>query len=361
MKKLVLVITVSCIALLAAVAGGIAYLGYEFTKTRPSNSEQEVIYEVVTGKSFGTIARELEQKGLIRNANFFSYYAKYKGDRSKIKVGEYLFKTNMLPDEVLQILVSGKSIAKSFTVSEGLSTYEIADLYEKNGYGKAAEFMNLVRDPQLIESLLGEKLESLEGYLFPETYMLTKYTDTRALITNMVKRFLIVYNEVIPQTQIQGMTRNQIVTLASIVEKETGAPEERPMIASIFHNRLAKKMRLQTDPTIIYGKAEQLGKIVINITHADLVTPTRYNTYTIEGLPPTPISNPGKEALLATVKPAKTPYFYFVSKKYGTHIFSEEYKDHQKAVQSFQLNAKAREGHSWRELKGKEKLKTKAN
>lgn len=259
----------------------------------------------------------------------------------------------MVPDEILQIITSGKSIARSFTVSEGLSSYEIAELYEKEGFGKGSDFMSLIRDPQLIKELLGENLESLEGYLFPETYMLTKYTDARALIANMVKRFLIVYNEVAPQSAIQGMTRNQIMTLASIIEKETGAPEERPLISSIFHNRLAKKMKLQTDPTIIYGKAESLGKIVINITHSDLVTPTRFNTYVIDGLPPTPIANPGKEAILAAMKPAQSDYLFFVSRNDGTHVFSESYQAHLQAVQSFQQNTKAREGHSWRELKNR--------
>jgi UPF0755 protein len=355
MKKTIFILVSAFIILLAAIAGGIGYLGYEFSRTRPSESEQEVIYEVVSGKAFNTIAKDLESKGLVRNANFFSWYAKITGQRSKIKVGEYLFKTNMLPDEVLHVLISGKSIARTFTVSEGLSIYEIAERFETEEFGKAADFMKLVHDKELIQSLLGENVESLEGYLFPETYMMTKYTDAKGLITNMVKRFLVVYNQVLPLSQIQGLDRNQIVTLASIVEKETGAPEERPLIASIFHNRLAKKMKLQTDPTIIYGKAEKLKKIVVNITHADLLEPTRYNTYVIDGLPPTPICNPGKEALLATVKPAHSNYFYFVSKNDGTHVFSEEYKDHQKAVHDFQVNAKAREGHSWRELNEKPK------
>lgn len=354
MKKTVLVLVLSVVALLAAVAAGVGYLAYDFTHTRPSNTAQDVVYEIEPGKAFNTIAKDLESKGLVRNASFFSLYARLKKESSKVKVGEYLLRTNMLPEEILQVFVSGKSIARAFTVSEGLSTYEIADLYEKEGFGKASEFMAWVHDPQFIQSLLGEKEESLEGYLFPETYMLTKYTDTKTLISNMVKRFLYVYNEVSPQSEVQGMTRHQIVTLASIIEKETGAPEERPLIASIFHNRLTRKMKLQTDPTIIYGKAEKSGKIVINITKADLLTPTRYNTYVIDGLPPTPIANPGREALLAAMKPAHTNFLFFVSKNDGTHIFSEDYKAHQKAVHDFQLNAKAREGHSWRELKNRQ-------
>ncbi|MDG0814812.1 endolytic transglycosylase MltG [Bdellovibrio svalbardensis] len=354
MKKTILVLIIAVVALLTAVGAGVGYFVYDFTHTRPSEVAQDVVYEVEPGKAFNTIAKDLENKGLVRNATLFSLWARFKGERSKVKVGEYLLRTNMLPEDILQTLMSGKSIARSFTVSEGLSIYEIADLYEKEKFGTAADFLALVRDPKLIQSLLGEPEESLEGYLFPETYMLTKYTDTKTLITNMVKRFLYVYNEIIPQSEIKGMSRREIVTLASIIEKETGAPEERPLISSIFHNRLNKKMKLQTDPTIIYGKAEKLGKIVINITRADLLTPTRYNTYVIDGLPPTPIANPGREALLAAIKPASTNYLFFVSKNDGTHIFSEDYKAHQKAVQSFQLNAKAREGHSWKELKKKE-------
>ncbi|ASD65260.1 endolytic transglycosylase MltG [Bdellovibrio bacteriovorus] len=350
MKKTILVLILAVVILLASVGGGVAYLAYQFTNSRPSDVAQDVVYEVTPGKGFATIAKELEEKGLVKNATFFNLFARFKGDRSKIKVGEYLLRTNMIPAEVLEAITSGKSIARSFTVSEGLSTYEIAELYEKQGFGTAESFMALVRDPALIQSLLGEKADSLEGYLFPETYMLTKYTDTKTLISNMVKRFLYVYNEVMAQAEIKSMTRNQVVTLASIIEKETGAPEERPLISSVFHNRLAKKMRLQTDPTVIYGKAEALGKIVINITRADLQTPTRYNTYVIYGLPPGPIANPGREAILAAVKPQESQYLFFVSQNDGTHVFSEDYKGHQRAVQKFQLDRKAREGKSWRDL-----------
>jgi UPF0755 protein len=353
MKKSVLAFVLAVVALVAAVGAGLGFIAYEFTHSRPSEVAQDVVYEVAPGKGFNAIAADLEQKGLIRNSYFFSVYARLKNERSKLKVGEYLLRTNMYPYEILEVLTSGKSIARSFTVSEGLSIYEISDLYEKEGFGQAAEFMRLVRDPQLIQTLLGEKQESLEGYLFPETYMLTKYTDTKTLITNMVKRFLYVYNEVAPLSTLKGWSRHQVVTLASIIEKETGAPEERPMISSIFHNRINKGMKLQTDPTIIYGKAEALGKIVINITRADLLAPTRYNTYVIPGLPPGPIANPGREALMAAMNPAQSSYLFFVSQNDGTHVFSEDYKSHERAVKQFQVNAKAREGHSWRELKNK--------
>lgn len=359
MKKIVLVLVLSLVALVLALGGGAGYLAYEFSKSRPSATAQDVVYEVVPGKGFNSIAKDLETKGLVKNAFFFSIYARLKGDRSKIKVGEYLLRTNMTPKQILATLISGKSIARSFTVSEGLSIYEIADLYEKQGFGKASEFLSLVRDPKLIKNLLGRDQGSLEGYLFPETYMLTKYTDTRTLISNMVKRFLYVYSEVQSQATLPGWNQHQIVTLASIIEKETGAPEERPLISSVFHNRLQRKMRLQTDPTVIYGKAESTGRIEINITKNDLLAPTRYNTYVIYGLPPGPIANPGREALMAALKPESSDYLFFVSQNDGTHVFSVDYRGHQKAVQKFQLDRKAREGKSWRDLKQKDTVPSK--
>ena len=169
----------------------------------------------------------------------------------------------------------------------------------------------------------------------------------------MVNKFKEVYEQVGVKSSLQGWSRHQIVTLASIVEKETGAPQERPLIAAVFHNRLRIGMMLQTDPTIIYGKAMETGSIEINITRADLTRQTEYNTYTFKGLPPGPIANPGREALLAAVRPATTKYLFFVSHNDGTHEFSEDYKAHQKAVQKYQLDPKAREGKSWRDLNKK--------
>ncbi len=205
---------------------------------------------------------------------------------------------------------------------------------------------------------MGEKQNSLEGYLFPETYKVTKFDTPKEIITQMVKRFLSVYEELAPDiAQFQQRypqrkwNRHQIVTFASIVEKETGAAQERPMISSVFHNRLNINMKLQTDPTVIYGQALLSGVVSKNITKQDLLTPTSHNTYTIYGLPPTPISNPGRDSLLAALNPANSKYLYFVSQNDGTHRFSESLEAHNSAVKTFQLNPKAREGKSWRDLK----------
>lgn len=350
MKKVSLILICSVLIVVAVSGAILGYLGYQFSHSKANDEGIDVVYEVRPGVSFNTMASDFEQKGLIKNAHFFSIYARLLGERGKVKVGEYLLRTDMVPSEILKVITSGKSIERSFTISEGLNLYEVSALYEREGFGKREDFWKLTRDRAFIRSLLGEDQESLEGYLFPETYRLTKYTDTKTLITNMVKRFLYVYNEVVPQSQLKDWTRHQIVTLASIVEKETGAPEERPIISAVFHNRLQKKMKLQTDPTIIYGKADRTGKYEIVISRQDLLTPTRYNTYTIPALPPGPIANPGREALLAAMKPEPSNYLFFVSQNNGTHIFSEDYQSHQKAVQRFQIDRKAREGKSWRDL-----------
>lgn len=359
MKKSTLILLVAVLSLGVALGGAGGFFAYTFLMTSPSQESTEVIYEVTPGQSFNAVAKDLEVKGVIKNAQLFSIYARLLNERGNMKRGEYALRLNMSPREVLNVIVSGKSISKPFTVAEGLNIYEISDLYEKQGFGKKADFLALAKDKKLAEQLLAEPAESLEGYLFPETYMITKFDGTKELITSMVKRFMAVYKEIGAEATLPGWSRKQIVTLASIVEKETGAKEDRPLVSSVFHNRLEKKMKLQTDPTIIYGIADQTGVMPNNIRKDDILRPTRYNTYVIAALPPGPISNPGRESLMATLKPASSQYLYFVSRNDGTTVFSADLGNHNKAVQNFQVNAKARQGKSWRDLKSKEARKRK--
>lgn len=350
MKKATLIALIAVVSLIVAGGAAAGYLAHEFLNTAPSSDSTEVIYEVKPGQSFNAIAKDLESQGLIKNAFAFSMYARFTNQRQQVKRGEYGFRKDMMPSEVLSIITSGKSIAKPFTVAEGLNIYEISDIYESQGFGKKADFLALVKDKAFAQQLLGEPVDSLEGYLFPETYMITKFDSTRDLISSMVKRFLAVYSEIGAAQALPGWSRNQVVTLASIVEKETGAKEDRPLISSVFHNRLSKHMKLQTDPTILYGMVDVTGIMPNNIRKDDILKPTRYNTYVISALPPGPISNPGRESLLATLKPASSKYLYFVSRNDGTTVFSEDLGNHNKAVQKFQVNPKAREGKSWRDL-----------
>ena len=348
MKKSLLVAFFSLFMIGALICG---FIAYHFVNTKPSGDESPVVFEVAFGKSFRTIAEELEQKRLIQNAKLFTLFARLRGGTARMKVGEYILRRNMTPAQVLAVITSGKSRGRAFTVAEGLNLFEIADLYEQGGFGDKSVFLGLCRDRQFIKSLLGVERDSLEGYLFPETYQLTKYTSAKDLLKSMVSRFQLVYKEVLPESEIDNsLNQHQIVTLASIIEKETGAPHERPRISSVFHNRLKKGMRLQTDPTIIYGIAEKDGKTIYKISRADISTPTRYNTYVIRGLPPGPIANPGREALLAAVRPEQTEDLFFVSQNDGTHVFSNDYETHAKAVRKFQGDAKARQGKSWRDL-----------
>lgn len=350
MTKKTKVIATSFLILVSAIAAGCLFFGYQLLKTPVSNDKTEVIFEVAPGETVTSVANDLQAKNLVRNASIFLFYSRFTNQSSKVKVGEYSLNKSMTPDEILGVLVSGKSIARTLTVVEGLTIFDIGTIFEKSGIGTRQEFFALIQDKAFIKSLLGEELNSLEGYLFPETYKFTKFETMKSIVSQMVRRFLFVWKEIEPLAKPLNWSRNQVVTFASIVEKETGAAADRAIVSSVFHNRLDKKMRLQTDPTVLYGMAVKLGFMPNNITKIDLMTPTPYNSYTTPGLPPTPISNPGKESLIAAVKPVSSKYLYFVSRNDGTTVFSETLEKHNTAVKTFQMNPKAREGKSWKDL-----------
>lgn len=348
MTKKLKAVSLTILTMFVAVAIGAAYFGHQLLKTPVSDDKTEIIFEVIPGQTVTQTANELQKSNLIRNAAIFLMYSRFTNQNSKIKVGEYSLNQAMTPDEILGVLVSGKSIARTLTVAEGLNLFDIAAILEKTGFGTKQEFFALARDKEFIKSMIGEDLSSLEGYLFPETYKFTKFENMKTIVTQMVKKFLAVWKEIEPQATQLGWTRNQVVTFASIVEKETGAGAERPLVSSVFHNRLLKKMRLQTDPTVLYGMALKMGSMPTNITKNDLLAPDIYNSYANVGLPPTPISNPGRESLLAAINPANTKFLYFVSQNNGTTTFSETLEKHNAAVKMYQLDPKAREGKSWR-------------
>jgi len=340
------------LVILILLGGGLAvWQSYSYYRTPLPLTESQVV-TVEHGATLRSIGEQLKEKGAIPAVNVFVMWARVFGHDKKLKTGEYELPAGTSMAGLFEILRSGKSIGYPITVPEGTNMYDIALIVERSRLGKAAEFLRLANDRAFVTSLLGEEAVSLEGYLFPDTYYFTKVDGTKLIVKSMVERFLDRYSQVQPR---EGWTRNQIVTLASIIEKETGAPFERRRISSVFHNRLEKGMRLQTDPTVLYGKVRKLGTAQINITRADLTEDNPYNTYTRKGLPPGPISNPGVEAMQAAVDPEPTAFLYFVSKNDGTHEFSMDYAGHNKAVGAFQKNAKARKGKSWRDLKKKPK------
>lgn len=358
MSKPKRVLLLGLISIIFAVGFFVFYISWTFIFSKASQEKADIVYEVTPQKSFMTIAKELEQQNMIKNAQMFNIYARLTGLRPKIKVGEYALTSDMRPSEILNVLVSGKSVFRPFTVPEGYNLFEVADLIEKNKLGTREEFLRLVFDKSFIKELYEEKLVlssdilSLEGYLYPETYQVTKYMGLKDIIKAQVRLFRRNFDDVLKLNKISYLNASQVLVLASIIEKETGNAKERPLISSVFHNRMQKKMKLQTDPTTLYGKSLLSKKLENNITRNDLLSVDNlYNTYVIAFLPPGPISNPGRDSMMAAIEPAQTPFLFFVSQNDGTTRFTESLSEHNKNVQETQLDPKARDGKSWRDLK----------
>ncbi len=320
-------------------------------------SPDKKLFTVVRGDTPGAVSRKLQAEGLIRNGTVFLWSGKILGTWKNLKAGEYELSPGMNGQEISAVLIKGISKQYAVTIPEGNNLYEITALVRAGGKIDADQFQKLARDRTWIASLglFKEPPESLEGFLFPDTYLYSRTTSPADLLKTMVKRFFQAWKSIPGVESLSDSEMFRLVTLASMVEKETGAPEERPRISGVFANRLRKNMRLQSDPTTIYGMWERYRG---NISRTDLLTPSPYNTYTIPALPRGPIANPGLEALKAALNPETHEFLYFVSKNDGTHVFTKTYEDHQAAVKSFQINARAREGKSWRDLSKPKSSKT---
>ncbi len=320
------------VAVLTAVTLGCGVWLWQYA-ARPADTDQTVVVRIPRGLGSAGIGRILAGQGLVADDIRFQALALLTGKSSRLKAGEYRIPPHSTPLQILSLLESGKVVVHQLTIPEGLNIRQISKIIEEKGWGDQEHFVRLTRDRNLISSL-GLRQENLEGYLFPDTYRLTlEEISPRSIIVMMVRRFQAVWQE-ISAGHSPILTTREVVTLASIVEKETGAPEERPVIAGVFLNRLRKNMRLQSDPTVIYGMDSFNGKL----TRADLRQETPYNTYVIKGLPPGPICNPGRAALEAVLQPAETDYLYFVSRNDGTHQFSENLEEHNRAVRRFRKN-----------------------
>ncbi|MGA2464095.1 MAG: endolytic transglycosylase MltG [Thermodesulfobacteriota bacterium] len=301
----------------------------------PSHASLTKIIYIKKGMPLKKISAMLEQEGIIRNRHFFVGIVTILGKKAGIKAGEYEFHTRMLPLEVLDALVKGQVRLHLVTIAEGFTLYQIAQLLEElNIVGKEV-FLQKASSPAFISSLglPAEVGSTLEGYLFPDTYHLFREMDPEEVIQIMVRQFKKVFNPDLASRASQlGISQREAVILASIIEKETPLLDEKPLISAVFHNRLKKKMPLQSDPTVIYGIKNFDG----NLTKEDLLRPTPYNTYLVNGLPPTPICNPGKDSIHAALYPASVPYLYFVSKNDGSHYFSSHIEEHNQAVWRYQ-------------------------
>ena len=320
--------------MLVIIAGMAVVLDLALYAREPvSGHSREKVVAIPPGSRFDSTSSVLQQSGLVGSPIRFKIVAMASGYDKRIKAGEYLLHTHMSPLEILEKLVDGKERLIRVTVPEGCTMIQVADILEKRGWTFRERFLDLVNDRAFVGSLELEA-PSLEGYLFPDTYLFPRNVRPEKMIACMVDRFKFTFSpDWTNRAKELGLTRHQAVTLASIIEKETGASFERPLIASVFHNRLKRGMRLESDPTVIYDIPEFDG----NITRKHLEAATPYNTYKIEGLPPGPIANPGKASLEAALYPSKTDYLFFVSKKDRTHFFSTNFKDHVHAVREYQL------------------------
>lgn len=329
-----LVILAGALVCLAGIGLGIVFLVMDrFADTPMQAAGAPRVLLVKPGDSLTAIARRLEQEHLVASRHLFRLFTRIQGDAKKLKAGEYGLSGEMTPREILDIIVSGRTVLYRLTIPEGLTMDETAGLVESAGLGDKGNFSSLCRDSGLIRSL-GIPADTAEGYLFPDTYFFPRTATPRDIITTMIRRFNEIYSQAWIQRQNElGFTRHQIVILASIIEKETGDASERPLIGSVFHNRLKMHMRLESDPTVIYGIPDFDG----NITRKHLRQVTPYNTYVIPGLPKGPIANPGARSIEAALFPASTDFIFFVSKQDTTHHFSTTFKEHNQAVRKYQL------------------------
>ena len=297
-------------------------------------ASKNIVINVHPGQTLNATADLLHKQNIIKSAMKFVLIARIKGYDKQLKAGEYLLSAAMPPLQLLAIMVKGTVKLYKLTIPEGYNLYQIAELVDRANLGTKNDFIKTATDTARVRKN-GLEGETFEGYLFPDTYFFPKEVTIEKIISAMVRRFWSVF---VPEWQARakelGLTVHQVVTLASIIEKETGASFERPIISSVFHNRLKKKMRLESDPTVIYGIKNFDG----NLTRKHLSTRTSYNTYKIRGLPIGPIANPGSASLEAALYPDNTQYIYFVSRKDSTHQFSTNLKQHNRAVHKYQLS-----------------------
>lgn len=314
-------------------------LNYLFTPMEPGfGTEKSVV--VPAGSTTKDIADILYIQGLIKNKMLFRAVIEYKGLDGRLKAGEYVLNTAMTSSEIVDYLVSGKQVTHSFTVPEGFTVEQIAELLEskhlvdKDAFLKAAQRQDLIKEFLMLDETTSPE-QPLEGYLFPDTYRVPRTTTEEHIVELMVSRFKEVMNqELRKRAEDIGLSVHQVVTLASIVEKEAMVDFERPLIAGVYQNRLKKGMKLDADPTVLYALKRTSGLLTLK----DLEVYSPYNTYKRVGLPPGPIANPGLSSLKAALYPADGDFLYFVSKNDGTHSFNATFDAHSRDVRKYQMN-----------------------
>jgi UPF0755 protein len=329
--------TLLLIAVLAA-GGAAAWIWYALSQPYQGFAPEGVFVTVPHGASNRGVARLLARNGVIRSALAFELYSR-RHPKRKPEAGEYFFNAPASGRDVFWKIASGQVFEQPFTVREGETMFDIARELETAKFMSAEEFLKAASDPALVRDI-APQAETLEGFLYPATYNLPRHPIPAQLTAEMVAHFKTEWTRIVQTAKVDGVQAKNhmpvvsIVTLASLVERETPRPEERPLVAGVFENRLNHRMLLQCDPTVIYG-LERLGEYRGPLTGSDLRFDSPYNTYVHAGLPPGPIGNPGEASLRAALEPAKTDYLYFVANTQGGHFFSATLAEHNKNVTKY--------------------------
>ena len=324
------------ILVIIGILAGAGWLYYTVGRPYKGYEGSEQFVEIAPGSSPGVMGRVLAQAGVVPSAASFRTAVWLRGSGRRLQAGEYRFDAPISPADVVNKLARGDVYLQAITFREGLNIRQMSAIFEERGFGLAREFVKAASNAEPIASL-DPRAQDLEGYLFPDTYTLPRRATAEQLVSRMVTRFeQSLTPEIRDQAAARGLSIRQLVTLASLVEKETGKGEERPLVAAVYSNRLKIGMGLQCDPTVIYA-LEKAGRYTGNLTRESLKFDSPYNTYRYAGLPPGPIAAPGKAALAAAASPADVPYLYFVSKNDGSHAFATTLDEHNRNVQQWQI------------------------
>jgi len=327
---------VSVLIIAAVLSASSALRLYQFGTTAHMGSQSPILLVIAQGCSMRQVGAQLRAADVITSARMFELLARIRGDARSIKYGTYEFKTALSPLDILDRLRRGLVRLRPFTVPEGSTLFETAGIIAATGLAGEEGLLEKMTDPDLISSL-DLDADSLEGYLFPDTYLFGQEATADTILHKMTGRYRQVFAE---EMQLAGnppgLSEHEIITLASLVEAETGRDDERPLIAGVFLNRLTKGMRLECDPTVVYGQLLLDPGFKERLRRRHLLQPTPHNTYLNYGLPPGPICSPGRLAIRAVLQPAKTDSLFFVSRNDGSHEFSRTLQEHNRAVEAFQ-------------------------
>ena len=333
-RRVIRGLTIAILILAGTVLAAVNWWESRVSEPHLGRSTENRLLTVPFGSSVRSIGQLLQGSDIIRSDLIFSAYVRMSGP-DPLQAGEYLFENPISLIQVVRILREGRVHHYRITIPEGLTMDEIIDRFVQEGLGQRHELEPLIGRTDLLGGLDPEATD-LEGYLFPDTYHFTRAHQEPALVSALVTRFMEVWTPLRQKRADElGLTIREVITLASLIEKETALPAERPLVSAVFHNRLRRNIKLDCDPTVIYA-IRKTGEYDGVLRKSDLALDSPYNTYLYRGLPPGPIANPGTASIDAALNPAPVRHLYFVSKNDGSHVFSTSYREHRRAVRRYQ-------------------------